>query len=73
MISTILTDPISFFVFQGILQEDDLQLPSTYHKYSNFSPQSLSTAVRLCLADPTFPDFVDQVEKELDKIKQECT
>ena len=60
------------YFFQAILQEDNLQLPSVYYRCSNLSAQSLSTAVRLCLADPTFPDFVDQVEKELEKIKQEC-
>ncbi|XP_064597704.1 meiotic recombination protein REC114-like [Liolophura sinensis] len=47
------------------------QLPDAY-KHSHLNPDYLDTFVRLCLADPSFPGFVGQVEKSLTKVIKEA-
>jgi hypothetical protein len=42
-------------------------LPLAYAQ-TNLPTEQLGPLIRLCLADPSFPEFVSQVEQELKKI-----
>lgn len=71
---TILISTVSFIhfsVLQVITGVTKSQLPEAY-KQSHLDPNYLDTFVRLCLADPSFPGFVGQVEKSLTKLMKEA-
>ncbi|XP_071804271.1 meiotic recombination protein REC114-like [Asterias amurensis] len=47
-------------------------LPAAYHfDQSSWTEDRLNDAIHLCLSDPTFPAFVESVEKQLKKIVTE--
>ncbi|XP_038051321.1 meiotic recombination protein REC114-like [Patiria miniata] len=55
-----------------LLGSKTLDLPLAYHHHqSSWQPEQLSEMVRLCLADPTFPAFVETVEDELKKLTRD--
>lgn len=47
------------------------KLPELYARLGNGTEYDLGTLIKLCLTDPSFPAFVGQVEKELEKIKHQ--
>lgn len=48
-----------------------MQFPDLYGHLGNGVQYELGTLIKLCLADPSFPAFVGQIEQELEKIKNE--
>ncbi|KAK7091816.1 meiotic recombination protein REC114-like [Littorina saxatilis] len=64
-----------------VLGETQTQLPESYKttptlsdvtKMTSFSGDVMADHLRLFLADPTFPAFVEQVDEQLKKIITEC-
>ena len=60
----------SFDLFQVVTGKVKADLPAAYQQ-CDISQENISMMVRLCLTDPTFPAFVESVEKELHKIIEE--
>ncbi|XP_022101446.1 meiotic recombination protein REC114-like [Acanthaster planci] len=59
-------------VAKVVLGNTTLDLPLAYHHHqSSWQPEQVAGALRLCLADPTFPAFVEAVEDELKKLNRE--
>ncbi|XP_069106398.1 meiotic recombination protein REC114-like [Argopecten irradians] len=52
-----------------VTKEDDASFPAAYRKCCNTPSDQLDFALRLCLSDPTFPAFVEEIEQKLNKIK----
>ncbi|XP_062568870.1 meiotic recombination protein REC114-like [Saccostrea cucullata] len=48
-----------------------VKLSAAYDRAQSMNGTQLNTLIKLCLADPQFPAFVEEVEKELVKIKDE--
>ncbi|XP_061169077.1 meiotic recombination protein REC114-like [Saccostrea echinata] len=48
-----------------------VKLSAAYDRVQSMNGTQLNTLIKLCLADPEFPAFVEEVEKELVKIKEE--
>ncbi|XP_059206089.1 meiotic recombination protein REC114 isoform X2 [Centropristis striata] len=53
-----------------MLGETAVTLPQVY-RHGSLAQGDLETIVRLCLLDPSFPAFVEKVERELRKVLQE--
>lgn len=47
------------------------RLWTTYDRTRSMEGVKLNSLIKLCLADPSFPAYVEQVEKELKKVKDE--
>lgn len=47
------------------------RLWTTYDRTRSMEGVKLNSLIKLCLADPSFPAYVEQVEKELNKVKDE--
>ncbi|XP_033727629.1 meiotic recombination protein REC114-like [Pecten maximus] len=52
-----------------VTKEEDASFPAAYQKCCNIPSDKLEFILRLCLSDPTFPAFVEEVEDKLNKIK----
>lgn len=47
------------------------RLRTTYDRTRSMEGVRLNSLIKLCLADPSFPAYVEQVEKELNKVRDE--
>ncbi|OWF49301.1 meiotic recombination protein REC114-like isoform X2 [Mizuhopecten yessoensis] len=52
-----------------VTKAEDALFPAAYQKCCYIPSEQLELVLRLCLSDPTFPAFVEEVEHKLNKIK----
>ncbi|KAL4218514.1 hypothetical protein ACF0H5_023248 [Mactra antiquata] len=69
---SVLNGDVTISQISQALLSNTTSLPDLYHKTSK-SDVDLNTIIKLCLTDTNFPAFVGQVERELEKIKSECS
>lgn len=54
-------------LFQVVSGHLKARLPVAY-QHCDFPPEEIKTVIRLCLTDPSFPAFVQQVDTQLQKL-----
>ncbi|KAL3891576.1 hypothetical protein ACJMK2_003847 [Sinanodonta woodiana] len=59
-------------ISQVLTKKGSGSLPMAYNTICLTQPANIDSIVRLCLADPSFPAFVESVEKTLLNIQAEC-
>ncbi|KAK3576024.1 hypothetical protein CHS0354_014866 [Potamilus streckersoni] len=59
-------------ISQVLTKKGQGSLPMAYNAVRLTQPANIDSIVRLCLADPSFPAFVESVEKTLLNIQGEC-
>ncbi|XP_048727041.1 meiotic recombination protein REC114-like [Ostrea edulis] len=56
---------------EAVSGSEFVRLPAAYDRVGSMDGVQLNTLIKFCLSDPKFPAFVEDVEKELIKIKEE--
>ncbi|XP_060558362.1 meiotic recombination protein REC114-like [Ruditapes philippinarum] len=69
--STTLVGDVTLRQLADTICNKSTKLPDIYARFGDGTQCDLGTLIKLCLTDSSFPAFVDQVEKELEIIKNE--